>query len=143
MVIISGQAFGQSICKGSIYYFKSNKLIETAEPHYFIVIANSPNDVVIFTCCTSQFEKRVRFIEINNIPRTTLVWIKPNEDNCLKKDSFVDCNSYFQYSKAELIQMYEMEQIKFVGYINDSEIEQIRQGLKDSPLVDVAIKEII
>jgi len=143
MVLFSGQTFSTSIDKGKIYYFKSNKLVATNESHFFIVIANPSDELVIFTCCTSQFKKRARFIELNNIPLTTLVWIKPNEENCLKKDSFVDCNSYFQYSKAELIQMYEQNQIQFVGYITDSKIEEIRQGIIDSPLIDSVIKEII
>jgi len=143
MVLVSGQTFSSSIDKGKIYYFKSKKLVATKESHYFIVIANPSDELVIFTCCTSQFEKRARFIELNNIPLTTLVWIKPNDENGLVKDSYVDCNSYFQYSKAELIQMYEQNQIQFVGYITDSKIEEIRQGIIDSPLVDSMIKEII
>ncbi|MBE9467169.1 MAG: hypothetical protein IMY72_02465 [Bacteroidetes bacterium] len=72
MVLVSGQTFSLSIDKGKIYYFKSNKLSATKNPHYFIVIANPSDELVIFTCCTSQFEKRARFIELNNIPLTTL-----------------------------------------------------------------------
>ncbi len=143
MVLISGQTFGSSIDKGKIYYFKSDKLVNTTQPHYFIVIATPSDDLFILTCCTSQFEKRARFIKINSIPMSTLVWIKPTEENGLKKDTYVDCNSYLQFSKSELIKMYETNQIEFVGYIIDSKLEEIRQGIKDSPLIITEMKEII
>jgi len=52
------QTFGSSLGKGKIYYFKSSKLVSTTQPHYFIVIANPSDDLIIFTCCTSQFDKR-------------------------------------------------------------------------------------
>ena len=123
MVHVSGQTFGSSIGKGRIYYFKSSQLVSTTQPHYFIVIANPSDDLIIFTCCTSQFVKRAKFIELNNIPLSTLVWIKPNDENGLKIDTYVDCNSFFKYSKAELIQMYEANRIEFIGSITESKLE--------------------
>lgn len=143
MVVVSGHTFGSSLEIGKIYYFKSNQLKHTIQAHYFIVIATPSNDLIIFTCCTSQFEKRARFIELANIPLSTLVWIKPNEDNSLVKDSYVDCNSCFQYSKSELIRMYESNQIEFIGYILESQLEEIRQGIIDSPLIVNEMKELI
>jgi hypothetical protein len=124
MVHVSSQTFGSSVEKGKIYYFKSSKLVSTTQAHFFIVIANPSDDLIIFTCCTSQFEKRARFIE-------------------LKSDSYVDCNRYFQYSKAELIQMYELNRIEFIGYVQDSKLEEIRQGIIDSPLIVNEIKGLI
>ena len=143
MVHVSDQAFGSSIDKGKIYYFKSNKLVSTTQPHYFIVIANPTDNLILFVCCTSQFDKRARFIELNDIPLSTLVWLKPNGENGLKKDIYVDCNSYFKYSKAELIQMYDQNQIEFIGYIPDSKLEEIKQGVIDSPLIVNEIKEFL
>ncbi len=143
MVLVSGQTFGSSIDKGKIYYFKSNKLFSTNQPHYFIVIANPSDELIIFVCCTSQFDKRARFIELNNIPLSTLVWLKPNDENGLKKDSYIDCNNFFKYSKAELIQMYNQNQIEFIGYISDSKLKEIHQGILDSPLIVNEIKGLI
>lgn len=143
MVLINGQIFSSLIEQGKVYYFKSNQLVATSLSHYFIVIATPSDEVVIFACCTSQFEKRARFIELANIPLSTLVWIKPNEDNGLRKDSFVDCNSYVKYSRAELIHMYENNHIDYVGSISDSKMEEIRQGFIDSPLVTSELKKLL
>jgi len=143
MVHFKNEVFSSSIDVGKIYYFKSIKLATTNEPHYFIVIAMPSDDLIIFSCCTTQFVRRAKFIKINNLPTSTLVRIKPNKDNCLKEDTYVDCNGCFKYSKNELIQMYESNKIKFIGYIPDSKLEEIYQGLKDSPLISEDLKEII
>jgi hypothetical protein len=143
MVVVSGDAFGASIDIGKVYYFKSEKLTATNQPHYFIVIAVPTNQLVIFSCCTSQFEKRARFIELNNLPYSTLVRIKPDSSNELKKESYVDCNNYFEYSKHELIAMYAKGEIEFIGYVASSIIEEIRQGINDSPLIPAEIKAMI
>jgi hypothetical protein len=143
MVHFDGSTFGSTIEPGKIYYFKSNQLTSTELPHYFIVIATPTNGLIIFTCCTSQFEKRKRFIELNKIPFSTLVWIKPDEENGLKKDSYVDCNNCFRYSKEELIEMYDNLKIKFVGYLSDYKLEEIKKGIIDSPLVVNEIKLLI
>lgn len=143
MVIVSSSIFGKSIDVGKIYYFKSLKLVATNEPHYFIVIANPSYELLIFSCCTSQFDKRVRFIELNNLPESTLVCIKPNDTNELKKDSYIDCNNYHEFTRDELIQKYENSEIEFIGYLSDSKLEEIRQGIKDSPLIPDEIKEVI
>jgi hypothetical protein len=39
--------------------------------------------------------------------------------------------------------IYYFKSNKLVGYITDSKIEEIRQGIIDSPLIDSVIKEII
>jgi len=142
MVFISGDVFGNTLSVGKIYLFKSKKLVKTSKPHYFIVISTT-SELIMFTCCTTKFEKRANFIESNNIPKTTLVWIKPDNDNCLPEDSFVDCNSFFQYNRTELVQMYNRNEIQFIGYLQESKIEEIRQGIYDSPLIVDEIKEII
>jgi len=143
MVRVSSKTFGTTIERGKIYYFKSKNLIATDQPHYFIVIATPSDDLLIFSCCTTQFKKRALFIKLNKISQSTLVWIKPNCENKLPEDSYVDCNNYFKYSKQDIIQMYESDQIEFIGYILESKLEEIRQGFQDSPLIEDEIKGII
>lgn len=142
MVFVNGELFGDSIEAKKIYYFKSEQLKDTIEPHYFIVIAIPTDELIIFTCCTKQFEKRARYIELNNLPYSTLVRIKPDNENKLPLESYVDCNSCFKHSKTELIKMYEANKITFTGYIIDSKFEEICQGIIDSPLIAEEIKEL-
>lgn len=143
MILVNADIFGSSIEIGKIYYFESDQLRNTTEPHNFVVIAIAPDDVIIFSCITSQFEKRNKFITLSGIPETTLVWLKPNGDNGLTKDSYVDCNSCFKYAKSDIIDKYRNGELKYKGCVKDSKISEIHNGIIESPMIVEEIKQII
>lgn len=134
--------FTQNILPKKVYFFSSTQL-NTLIPHYFICISRAEDDMLILVCCTSQFEKRKRFIELRNLPFSTLVWIPPNEENGLEIDSYVDCNSYFDYTAEELWRLYDADNLDFKGEISNSHFQQIVLGLKESPLIEESIKELL
>jgi hypothetical protein len=143
MIEISSELFGQHIKAGNIYYFTSTQL-NTNIPHYFICIVRDDGDYLILTCCTTQFEKRQAFIEGNNLPNSTLVWIAaPNNENKLPKDSYVDCNNCFEYTVAELQAKHENGEIKYKGEVSENHFLQIVTGLKDSPLIENDVKNML
>lgn len=134
--------FVEGISPGKVYYFSSEKLT-TSVPHFFICVSRTENNLLILVCCTSQFEKRKKFIESRNLPYSTLVWIKPNEDNGLNIDSYVDCNSYYDYMVNDFAKLYENDLLEYKGEISESHLEQIRIGLQDSPIIEEFVKDII
>lgn len=134
--------FIENVIPGKVYYFSSQKL-STSIPHYFICISRTENDLIILVCCTSQFEKRKKFIESRNLPYSTLVWVKPDIHNGLMVDSYVDCNTYFDYRIDDFVKLYENDLLEFKGEVSESHLEQIRIGLTDSPLIEEFIKKLI
>ncbi|NUO00611.1 MAG: hypothetical protein HUU01_08345 [Saprospiraceae bacterium] len=136
------QIFLDGIQPKKVYYFGSTKL-NTGVPHYFICVSRLDGGMLILVCCTSQFEKRKNYIEKANLPFSTLVWINPDTENGLEIDSYVDCNSYFDYSIEEFKNFYENDKLEFKGEISDTHFEQILIGLKASPIVEENIKEIL
>lgn len=137
------EAFIQAIGARKLYKFSSTQLT-TSIPHFFVCITTQSNQAILFTCCTSQFEKRQRYIELQNLPYSTLVWLKaPNAINQLYKDTYVDCNSKFVYSYDKIRDKYDAGTISFEGEIEESEWLQILQGLLDSPRIEEDIKELI
>lgn len=132
--------FLSNISQKKVYYFKSDKL-NTHIPHYFVCLTVGSDGIVLLTCCTSQFEKRKKFIETRGLPLSTLVWIKPNEENGFKINSYVDCNSYFDYTLEELGQLYETNELEYKGEISDADFNQILIGLKESPLIEESVKD--
>lgn len=94
-------------------------------------------------CCTSdKNDKRKRRIEILGL-HSTLVWIKPDDNNGFTKDTFVDCNSVFEYSVRDFKTMYEQELLEYKGEVADSHYEQVINGLLESPNITDDIKELI
>ncbi|NJO02937.1 MAG: hypothetical protein HC880_15775 [Bacteroidia bacterium] len=72
-----------------------------------------------------------------------MVWIKRDDENGLAIDSYVDCNSCYIYTIAEFKQFYESNKVDFKGEVSEAIIEQIIIGIRDSPLIEEAIKEIV
>lgn len=142
MVNIGNHFFEENLCPGKIYFFKNNQ-INSDVPHFHILIAIPNNDFLILTCCTSQFEKRARFIELNNLPYETLVWLKPDNDNPFTKDTYVDCNNSFKYSKDTFVDMYTKGNLEYKGIISDGKLQEIIHGVKTSPMIPEEIKDII
>ncbi len=134
--------FLQGIDEKKIYYFSTNKL-NTVVPHYFICILKEKNDSIILVCCTSDKEdKRKKRIEMLGL-HTTLIWIKPDNENGLIKDTFVDCNTFFEYSIDDFKVMYETNLIEYKGEISGGHYAQVIQGLLDSPTIPTEIKELL
>lgn len=135
------ELFLEGISPGQIYYFSSDK-INTNVPHYFVCLTIA-EEIVLFVCCTSQFKKRESFLERRSLPNSTLVWIKPKDENGFKVDTFVDCNKCIDYRIDELKQLYENNKIDYMGRLSESDFDQILNGIKDSPLIEEITKDTL
>jgi hypothetical protein len=134
--------FLKGINEKKVYYFSSSKL-NTDVPHYFICILKGEKDALVLVCCTSDKEdKRKTRIEKLGL-HSTLVWLKPDNENGLAKDTFVDCNSVFEYSIDDFKTMYERDLLEYKGEISLAHYEQIINGLLDSPNITNEIKELL
>jgi hypothetical protein len=83
--------FANGVQAGKVYYFSSDK-ISSPDPHFFICVARDESDIVSMLCGTSQFKKREKFINDRGLPYSTLVRIKPSDENGLAIDTYLDCN---------------------------------------------------
>ncbi len=137
--------FLSAISDKKIYYFSSNK-INSVDPHYYICIKRTDDDILIMSCCTSRFDTVKRFVETRSLPMETLVWISPdvaNSDNPFSKDTYVNCNEYQTFTIEEFKNLYNSDSISYSGKISENHYQQIINGLHCSPLVDDESKDII
>lgn len=137
------EIFLKAIEEKKVYYFTST-LLESEEPHHFICIKRTDNDILLMTVCTSQFDTVKRFVEKKGMPYETLVWITPSDaDNPFSKDTYVNCNNSFTYTVEEFKSMYEKDAVTWSGEIADVHYIQILTGILASPLIDDETKELI
>lgn len=135
--------FVASIESRKIYLFSSEKINDPTS-HYFVCIKRTNQDLIILSCCTSQYEKRKQFLDLQQLPYDTLVWISPKDDeNPFSKDTFVDCNSLTTHTVKEFSEMYEAHKIDLKGELDENHFHQIINGLNVSPLIDEETKLII
>lgn len=142
-MILTWEIFISTIAERKVYLF-STKKISTSTPHYFICLKRTDTDLLIMTCCTSQFDTVRLFAEKRNLPTETLVWITPNDqDNPFDKDTYVNCNQSFVFALDEFKELYESGKFGLSGEISESHYHQILIGLHKSPLIDEDTKTLI
>lgn len=78
------ELFLSNISSKMVYYFKSDKLNSTI-PHYFVCLVVDNNEMVLLSCCTSQFEKRKKFIESRKLPHSIFGMDKTDKRRCFSK----------------------------------------------------------
>ena len=130
--------------QGSIYYYSDDGLTST-EPHYFIVLNESPKaDRVLFlVCATSQVERCRKRAEHLQRPTSTLVLTGASECSCFSRDTVFDCNSVFERSIQQLVEKLETKQLRLHGAVPDLLRDRLVAGVLASPLVSREIKTLI
>jgi hypothetical protein len=119
---------------GSVYYFSAYEF-STDEPHYFIVINRNPltDEVLLLVWASSQVEK-VRRRRANQ--PGTLVEIEPAQYPAFSRTSVIDCNNVLKKSLDEIVLRLNCGQLKVKPDMPLSLIEQIREALRRSPIID-------
>ncbi len=103
-----------------------------------------PDKIINLSCCTSQFDTVKRLIERNRFPRETLVYIsKDDPENPFRKDTYINCNEYFQYSLEEFWGLYFNNKLKIIGSLPLDSFEQILIGFVKSEVIEQEYKEAL
>ncbi|MDZ4794563.1 MAG: hypothetical protein SGI83_09820 [Bacteroidota bacterium] len=137
---LSKEQFEAILTHRSIFYFVYPPL-NTPDPHYFVCVGQLPSGEYAFSCCTSQFNTVRKFVEIRRLPNTTLVFMPPAVDNPFDRDTYVNCNEYFGFHKADLWEMYNLGSLTEHGEFPLESYEQIVIGFKDSTIIDEELKD--
>ena len=114
----------------------------SADPHFHVCMAEAHGSLYL-TSCTSQYEKRRRFIEARKLPFSTLVRLMPSGTNEFDRETFVDCNRIFRFTHDDLYAIYKTGGLRIRGAVNEAQHEEIRTGLLESPLIEEAVKAVL
>lgn len=144
MIQFSDDAFFKlTLLPGTIFYFENKSFSNSNEPHYHVLVSVTPKEMVLLTCITSQIKKKIRYIEKKKLPESTLIFLKPDSTNGLKVESAVNCNDCYPFTKESLKELYNSSELEVKGKLKASELEQIKTGLKASPLIENEIKNML
>lgn len=125
----------------SIFYFSSPK-INSSDPHNFIILKNLDNKIIFFTCCTSQYDTVLRYIDKSGNHQNTITSIDYNSYSFLKKPTFINCNSYIEYSKEEFFQLYDNGHVQYRDKISSEEYDSIINGYLLSDDIEEDFKDL-
>ncbi len=143
MVTVTPEMFITNIQPGNIYYFSSEQLNGNTEPHYFITLKNTEDELIFFSCCTTQMDRRLRFIQKTGSPMSTLVGIEPSNENGLRRESYVDCNNVIQHTHDDISKLFVDGEIEFKGELEDDYLQLIYAGINDSILLEAELQDLL
>jgi len=124
-----------TIRPGSVYYFPSELLHGSVEPHHFIVINVDPinEDVILLVCSSSHVDTTLR---INRSRPDTVVVVTPDDYSALSCHSVFNCNDVFPYTIDEIVSRLADGTLKIEPEIAPEIVQKLRQAAITSPLVD-------
>jgi hypothetical protein len=117
-----------ALVPGNILYI-SDPQIANGISNYHIFIKKINGDYLTTACCTSQFEKNLKHIASSRESLDTLVSIDhETSDNRLHDFTYVNCNSYFTYTEAELLSLNSNRAIPLCGAVTAFEFQKMING---------------
>lgn len=127
------------------YKFGTNRL-NTQIAHYFICITISPT-LYLMACCTSQIDTVTRLINAKQWPHSSFIYLSPQRYQCLYKDTYVNANQLFAFSRPELLTIINTvsphHNFMLGEYLNDSDYFQIITAALASPNVERKYKILL
>jgi len=136
--------FVNSIEEKEVILFRASK--ETVDPHFYICIKKTKEDVLMLALSTTQKERILKFVSINNCHPDTIVEIKPNSedsDSVFNKHCYVNCNDVYPYTSEELKTMHDKGLLKPIGILHQKYYEAIVNGICLSQLVDNDFQDLL
>lgn len=133
----------RALVPGNILYI-SDPQIANGISHYHIFIKKINGDYLTTACSTSQFEKNLKHIAGSRESLDTLVSIDhETSDNRLHDFTYVNCNSYFTYTEAELLSLNSNRAIPLCGAVTAFEFQKMINGFLISRRIDQEFKDEI
>ena len=127
---------------GQILFFRNPSFPATAHPH--ICLLESTGEIILLSSATSQQNTVERFVRYRQLPMNTVVFVNPNNENGLSKDTYINCNNEpFEFAKNDLWKWYSRGQLTVAGVLSPSDLEQIVLGLLDSPLIAGETQDLV
>ncbi len=133
--------------QGSVYnfYIDFHDPKRQSKNRYFVVLNQNPkgDTVLIMITSTKQIEKKREFVKKLGISRNTIVEVRAGEYNVFTRDSAFDCNEVFEVKMTDLIRKIEENGSMNYPKIPSHILTKLISGVKASPRISQAIKNLI
>ena len=128
---------------GAVLKFSAKDIINTTVPHYFIIVGLTEEEIFMLLCTTNK-ERVQRVIDKHGFLLSTLVCISKKDCDFLTEDeSWINCNDSYILSKEKLVEKIDSGALSYEGDISYNHYDQLRTGIKDSIVNDIAEEFLI
>lgn len=134
--MLKGQLISKTIEVGTVLYFKDSKLLNTDEPHYFIVVAKDGSENFLIVS-TTQYQTILNHLTRSGIDLNTMTCIEPNVSNGLKQRSYFNCNNSFEINDKTIAHKADYENLKLKGRLSEDEYQLLKESILLSKTSDI------
>jgi len=131
---------------GAVYKYPDEEALnKNQEPHYFILINNTPttDKILLFVCISSKVDKAKKRAARRGQKQDTLVEFNKNDYDFLTDNSIIDCNNIAKRDREWIIEKASEEKFEIEKEIDEKTLKQIQEAFVKSKNHDKAIKRII
>lgn len=128
---------------GRVIYISAKEIIETDDPHYFIVVAKCDRDNGYLLVSTTQKETITKYFKSAGIKDNTIATLSPNSTNGLKDYSYFNCNKIIPIDAKFLESKLDEGMLEPTGYLNAEEYLYIKGVIEKSDIVEPVIKKLL
>ena len=133
----------QTLREGIVYYYRSDTLTGSAEPHFYVVLSCNDEELILLVCATSNIERRKRIREANDWPSETLVIVSPKEAPFLDQESAFDCNFVQNESIRSLARIHSRKPIVIKGQASVELLRRLKVGVLKSSQIVKKVQDIL
>ena len=131
----------ETVNETELYFFTK----DTAKgvPGHIHVCVKKGDKYILFTACTSQTDTIYRFVTRTNADPNTFPCFAPDNVNCFKQLTYINCNNIIEYDNADFLNQIKEDKVyKLQGTISDDAMQLIVKGIKLSKTVPEKIKKL-
>jgi hypothetical protein len=131
---------------GAVYKYPDEEALNSnKEPHYFILINNTPttDKILLFVCVSSKVEKAKKRATRRGQKQETLVELNKNDYDFLTDNSIIDCNNISKRDRDWIIEKAKEEKFEVEKEVDEKKLKQIQDAFLLSKKHDKAIKRIV
>lgn len=133
--------------QGSVFNFfiDFNDPKRRSKNRYFVVLNRNPktDTVLIMVTSTTQIQKKIDFVRRAGMSEKTIIKIKAGEYSVFPSDSAFNCNEVLEVKIEDLIRKMEGGGSMNYPKLPDHILKRIITGVKESPSISPAIKNLI
>lgn len=137
------EVFKNTAGKGVVFRYRGDPPFSSDTHHVFIILYRIPEtDEVLLVNGSSKYDKIFRTLNRMSLdPCKTLICINPGEYSFFPRKTAIDCNTVHEFSLDSL----KIDDFEYVigGEINDTDMDKIIQGIKNSTSISPIIKELL
>ena len=124
-------------------YFMAHRALDSAKPHFCIVVGCYGDRRVVVSFATSKYDKRIEYAKRMGYPKETIVQVAASRYTAFDRLTVIDCNSVHVQDAPDFDEMVSSRNAYRKPSLPSDILARIIRGIHASPRSTDEIKRIV